>query len=251
MHLSLSREYFGLRDYFTMAILLGVSGGFFVRDDTKEGLTIMAGRMIFSKWGLVILLLTALIVYSLPEEALARKNTSAITQSSLDDEKDRIYSDSLWGNLLLNMAYQRDPLLKKFIRKRNMLGPAIFASTLGIFTLNTVIGAYTMGQAWQSTLLPPNQPGGRHLLVTPNAMVVAAGAMGLLTLGGSTFWFLHYDRKIKERQVFLRKSIDALLVKLNHEGETPEIRETLGAFVGQQATDEFLRIFKVVQPATL
>jgi hypothetical protein len=186
-----------------------------------------------------------------PAGAANPAGANATRKNDPGDLKGRIDSDSLWGNLLLDMVYQRDPVLKELARRKKRIDPVTAVAVTGILGLNTAIGAYTISRGWARTPPLPNRAGGRHRFVIPGSMTMAAGILSALTLGGLVAWFGIYNRKIRARQVVLRESVDALLDRLNQEGETPEIREAFATLVGDRAADEFLQLFKATRRSVL
>src|SRR4051794_30086132 len=101
-------------------------------------------RQLASSLLVMIALLSQHVWPAFAQDAMISANP--VTTPSVATGKPRvkagIYSDSLWGNVLLNMAYQRDPQLAKLARKKAAINPFGFLVAVGIFGLDFAIGGY-------------------------------------------------------------------------------------------------------------
>ncbi len=161
------------------------------------------------------------------------------------------YSDSLWGNLLLGMAYQRDPELQKLARKLGRVNTFTLLSVAGVSALGMAQGISALNDIEPQSIdvTPPHHPGGSpHVHIpeesrTPARLGIIGSGATLATLGVRAVMNSRYSSKISQRQSLIQRRVDEILARLESGAETAAVEPDLTALVGPRATREFLHLW--------
>ena len=142
-------------------------------------------------------------------------------------------STSLWGNLLLNMAYQQDTQLQKWMKTMGRVDNFTLLSVAAISSLGVAQSIDTL-----ATLQQDPHP------VHP----VVLGLVGTGTSIGSLAVRLavnhHYSKLIAKRQSMIQDQIRGILAQLKEGIPFAHIQDALSSLVGTEATQEFSEIWQ-------
>lgn len=169
-------------------------------------------------------------------------------------------SDSLWGNLILQMAYARDRELYSSVRKLKFSDNLTLASIYGIAGVSvaqSITGLVTLnpggGHGTSHNVDTGSEGEHQHAAANDNQHndSYAPGILGLISSGstlaalGLRFYFGHrYSKKIKTRQQEIRSRVESILARLE-KGESPEqLRVELLPLIGERATREFNQLWR-------
>jgi hypothetical protein len=149
-----------------------------------------------------------------------------------------LLSESIWGSIILKMAYQRDAKLQNLARKA---GLADDTANLAIFSITG--GVLAQGILSETTLNPPKPPLSDSYL--PGS--IGLGTTGLLTLGIGAQSMLHWKirREVKARQQQLAKEVESILDHMEYsETECPEAQKQLATLIGDRAARECEKLWR-------
>lgn len=181
---------------------------------------------------------------------------SQITSASLSAKVDyNSVTESLWGNLLLSMAYQRDPELQKLVKKLNRVNTFTLASVAGVSALGLAQSINALSNTGPQTIniTPAHHPGGHdHVHVpaeskTPSTLGIIGSGATLVTLGIRTVLNKRYNSKLAKRQAQIQHRI-AEILSLMENGNRSAAQHQLTGLVGARATGEFLQIWDATHP---
>lgn len=160
----------------------------------------------------------------------------ALLETSVIRRKDTsLLSNSLWGNLILDMAYQRDPELKRLAHKLGFVNGFTLA-TIGI------ISGVTIGQGI-SSLATLNPPEGHIDSYVPGAIGLVASGATVLTLGTRVALNRSFRKKIQQRQSAIRDEVDSVLRHLRYSDNCVDARKDLETLIGELGASEFLDLW--------
>lgn len=136
-------------------------------------------------------------------------NLNAISLMATDSRKksESVLTDSLWGNLILELAYQRDKELKTLSKRMNLVS----LGTLG------AIGAISAGTLAQGidALIVLNPHDGHLDSYAPGIVGVTMSSITIMTFL-TRFVFNHkFQKQVRERQIAIKTHVEAVL---NHSG---------------------------------
>ncbi len=163
-------------------------------------------------------------VVGVESEAQSRKNSAIMT-------------DSLWGNLILQMAYQRDEKIKKLSKRLGLVN-------LGTMVAVSAIAGGALAQGIDSLYML--NPSDGHLdSYTPGIIGVSLSGATLLTFGTKIALTYKYQRQLKARQKELKQQVEKLLNHLEYsDSKCDEARKELTDLIGERATREFMQIWQ-------
>ncbi|MCC7527327.1 MAG: hypothetical protein IT342_02320 [Candidatus Melainabacteria bacterium] len=186
-------------------------------------------------------------------------------------------TDSLWGNLILQMAYARDSQLGRGAKKLRLTDNLTLASIYGISGVSLAQSITSLATLNQNS----GQGGGLPSIQQPEMVAegggaeaageaahhhdtqstagkhsdhndsVAPGVLGLIASGstivalGLRFYFGHrYSKQIKKRQQTIKARVEAILTRLE-KGESPEqLHGELEPLIGERAAKEFGQLWR-------
>lgn len=185
---------------------------------------------------------------------------------------DEALSDSLWGNLILQMAYARDQELTRSAKKLKITDNCTLASIYGISGVSlaqSITSIATINQGGHALELPQGQvehghgaegesgEGHHHThsngsmhnkshqeSYAPGILGIIASGSTLLALGLRFYFGRRYSKQIKQRQRAIKARVEAILARLER-GESPEhLRGELAVLIGERATKEFSQLWR-------
>lgn len=193
------------------------------------------------------------------EKVLAHHEGSSAGVGQLlhDDQQDSEaeVSDSLWGNMLLSMAYRRDAELKRVVKKMGLSNNLFLASIAGVSGLGlaqSITGLATLNQHDTGGGHHENEEGGHggghKESLAPSVMGLVGSGATLLSIGAHVFFEHRYKKQIKARQQVINHQVLHILEDLeggiNHELVQPK----LVTLVGERASGEFLQLWRAAHP---
>ncbi|HEY9775769.1 MAG TPA: hypothetical protein V6C81_18550 [Planktothrix sp.] len=165
-------------------------------------------------------------------------SAAAVGSLALGKRKDTtLLTDSLWGNLILEMAYQRDTELSAIMHKMNILNNATLVS----------IGAIAAGTLAQgiTSIATLNPPDGLPDSYVPGSLGIAFSCATIATFGARTYYGHQFQKHIHDRQMQLRDETEAVLAHLEHSnGTCPQAKDQLRSLIGERACEEWLQLWK-------
>jgi hypothetical protein len=145
-------------------------------------------------------------------------------------------SESIWGSIILKMAYQRDPEIQKLKRRSKgvnlMTGGIIAGAVCGTLAQNIIS---------QATLNPPDPQFDSYL---PGS--IGVGMSGLVNIGleGGILANWPIRHKIRARQAALQNRVEAILHHLEYsEAECPEAQTELSQIIGDRAAKDCIKLW--------
>ncbi len=186
-------------------------------------------------------------------------------------------TDSLWGNLILHMAYTRDRQLGRDAKKLRLTDNLTLASIYGISgvslaqsitslaTLNKISGeggglpsiqqpemvaesgsaeGAAQGAHHQNAQGAVSKHSAHNDSVVPGVLGLIASGSTIVALG-LRFYFGHrYTKQIKKRQQTIKARVEMILTRLER-GESPEqLRGELEPLIGERAAREFGQLWR-------
>lgn len=159
--------------------------------------------------------------------------------------KKSILSESLWVNLLLSMAYQRDAQLQKYARRMGQVNTFTLLSVVGVSALGLTQSIVSLHNTHDARSLEvEDHNGDLHAHQEADSRVPATlGLIGsgatIATLGVKAVWDGVYGHKLAKRQAELQVEVASILEALNAGTPFREISGALSSLIGETATQEF------------
>lgn len=167
-----------------------------------------------------------------------------------DEDPDAEVTDSLWGNLLLSMAYRRDAELKHLVKKMGVSNNLFLASIAGVSGLGlaqSITGLATLNRS-ESGSHEEHGGAGHRESKGASIMGVVGSGVTLFSIGTHVYLEHRYKKQIKARQQIINRQVLHVLEDLesgvNHELVQPK----LASLVGERATGEFLQLWRAAHP---
>jgi hypothetical protein len=148
-----------------------------------------------------------------------------------------LLSDSIWGSIILKMAYQRDPVLLKLTKyKRGLSG------LTGGSVATAIGGTFAQGIVSVSTLNPP--PGQKDSYLPGSLGLGWSGLVNVAFNAGVVVnWRL--SRKIKARQLVVKNRVESILNHLeNSEAACPHAQSDLAELIGERAALDCIKLWQ-------
>ena len=146
-------------------------------------------------------------------------------------------SKSLWGNMILSMAIQQDDQVQRIAKKLGRLSGAIFTSV-------GMISALGVAQGIDSLVTLQQDPHPYH----PPILGLVGSGLTLMSVAGQAAMTHHYKKQLVVRQGELAHQVSHVLERLNTEGSTEAVKVDLQGLIGEQASGEFLGLWRAVHP---
>lgn len=150
-----------------------------------------------------------------------------------------VLSNSLWGNLILSMAYERDPEIQRLVKKLGFLNGTTLVGALGLSGLS--LGQGIVG-------LNVINPSSGIDSVVPDVLGIVAGGSAMGLLGLRALAGHRYSKRLKARQVLIKANVDKLLLQLKTTGDEQAAKPELTALIGSEATGEFFELWTATHP---
>src|SRR5271170_5434847 len=110
-----------------------------------------------------------------------------LQETSESSKSKSLLSESIWGSIILKMAYKRDQRLQKLSRR---MGSGYEVANLNIFAVSG--GTLAQNIISQTTLNPPEGQSDSYL---PGSLGLGMTSLLTLGFGGQTVWRLAIQRK--------------------------------------------------------
>ena len=169
----------------------------------------------------------------------------------------KIASESLWGNMLLNMAFARDEKLRKCSRRLAQINGLTLLSVLGVSGLSLAQGIQSyhyQNEPLTVNVIGAHHPGGHDHVHLPADQIdrtpavfgmigsgVTIGALGFRAVAGKV-----YTRRMLVRQRQIRDQVHSILDRLEQGTSVTSVQQELGRLVGERASSEFLLLWQVL-----
>jgi hypothetical protein len=148
-----------------------------------------------------------------------------------------LITDSLWGNLILDLAYQRDSQLKKYAKRMNLVNLGTTATVTGIAG-----GTLAQGVIALSVLNPPDPKSDSYL---PGGIGVGFAGLTLVAFGARTAAAYVLAQKLRNRQLAIKHQVESILKRIeDSHGENSEAQTALISLIGERATNEWLQLWR-------
>jgi len=148
-----------------------------------------------------------------------------------------LITDSLWGNLILDLAYQRDQELRQIAKRLNIVNLGTMVAITGIAGGTLAQGIITL-----ATLNPPPPKSDSYL---PGGLGVGFAGLTLLTFAARTAVNQVLAKQLRNRQLEIKHKVESILARIEStQGEDQEARNDLTALVGPRATNEWLQLWR-------
>lgn len=195
-----------------------------------------------SKFLMTLLIALSTIVAQLPAFACATCGCSEIcpitamdSNSSTNDPS--LLSNSIWGNIILKMAYAHDPQLQRLAGKLKLVNfgtTSAYASIAG-----GTIGQTTVAMA---TLNPPD---GHLDSYTAGIVGLGLSTMTMILLGGKPLVDLKYKKQFKAHQTEIRNRVEAILQHLEYsETKCSESQKELAELIGDRGAKDCIQLWQ-------
>jgi hypothetical protein len=165
-------------------------------------------------------------------------NALSLMEGTTTKHKDKsILTDSLWGNLILEMAYQRDKGLQKLAKRMNLVN---FATMASIGTIAT--GTLAQGIIALKSLNP--QPGFEDSY-TPGILGITLSSATLMTFVARMYFSRKIQVEVRDRQLALKKRVETVLFHLEHShADCADAQKELTELIGQRACHEWTQLWQ-------
>jgi len=198
-----------------------------------------ASRQIF----LVALVLLSVFVQPQLVEACATCGCSELCPLVMLDDTESstkskgLLTESIWGNIILKMAYQRDPVIRKLLGHQKdvdlMTATAFNSAVSGTLAQNIVS---------QATLNPPD---GQFDSYLPGSLGLGFSSLVNVALDTSIVLRWGVRRKIRARQKEIRVKVEGILEHLEYSvAECPEAQRDLTGIIGDRAARECVQLWQ-------
>jgi hypothetical protein len=164
-----------------------------------------------------------------PIAMMETNNTTGKTGSLL--------SDSIWGNLILKMAYQRDEKLQKLSKNLNGANAATTYAIAGV-------AGGTMAQNVVS-MCALNPPVGIEDSYVPGS--IGLGLDGATNIAFGARMLLNYRarKKIQARKLVIREQVEAILHHLEYsQTNCPQSQKELAQIIGERAARDCIQLWQ-------
>ena len=158
--------------------------------------------------------------------------------STTTKAKDKsILTDSLWGNLILEMAYQRDKGLQKLAKRMNLVN---FATMASIGTIAT--GTLAQGIIALKTRNPQPQFEDSY---TPGIIGVTLSSATLMTFVARMYFSHKIQAEVRVRQLGLKQRVETVLFHLEHShAQCADAQKELTELIGPRACHEWTQLWQ-------
>jgi len=191
---------------------------------------------------IICLLLVMLIAQPLATLACATCGCSEVCPLSMIQETDTSetkgkvgLSDSLWGSIILKMAYQRDAQLQKLSKHLKGTNAVTSAAVYGA-------AGGTLGQNIISmAVLNPDFGNDSYL---PGALGMGLSGLLNVALDGGIVINWHMKKKINARKLAIREKVETLLDHLEYsEASCPDAQKQLAEVIGDRGAADCLKLW--------
>jgi hypothetical protein len=156
---------------------------------------------------------------------------------SKKQKNEPLITDSLWGNLILDMAYQRDPEIKKTMKQLNLVN-------LGTMGAISAIAGGTLAQGI-ITLATLNPPEPLHDSYLPGALGIGFSGITLVTFASRAAINHCLVKKMRVRQLAIKHQVETILTQFeSSRGDNAGAQADLTTLIGERATKEWVQLWR-------
>lgn len=190
---------------------------------------------------LLTLLMCCLLLLPLAASACPTCGCSEICPVAMMDDGGAqsrdLLSDSIWGNMILKMAYSHDEELQRLLRKQRHISSGSYVA------LGAISGA-TLGQNISSIALL-NPPDGVPDSYAPGIVgLVLDGAVNTV-IGGNILLRHVQQKRIKARRREIRSQVAAILEHMEFSASNcPDAQKDLAQLIGERGAQECLQLWQ-------
>jgi hypothetical protein len=152
-------------------------------------------------------------------------------------KRELLITDSLWGNLILDLAYQRDDKLHALSKQMGFVNAGTTFAIAGI-----AAGTLAQGVIALSVLNPPPPKSDSYL---PGAIGIGMSGLTLIALGARTGASHVVMKQIRNRQLEIKHQVESVLADIEQSGgQSPTARTELISLIGERASNEWLQLWR-------
>lgn len=167
----------------------------------------------------------------------ANLNAISLIATASKKKNESVLTDSLWGNLILELAYQRDKELKTLSKRMNLVS----LGTLG------AIGAISAGTLAQGidALIVLNPHDGHLDSYAPGIVGVTMSSITIMTFL-TRFVFNHkFQKQVRERQIAIKAHVESVLNHMEQcDAKCADAQRELTELVGPRACREWVQLYQ-------
>ncbi len=157
--------------------------------------------------------------------------------SKSGEQKGSLLSNSIWGNMILKMAYQHDSELQRLAKKLKL---ADFGSTAGLAAVSG--GTMVQGVVAMQTLNPDP---GLEDSYTPGIIGVCLEGAVLMIFSGGPLLIYKYRHELRARQNVIKEKVEVILHHLEHsETKCSEAQKELAELIGDRGARECIGLWQ-------
>ncbi|HEY9734349.1 MAG TPA: hypothetical protein V6C89_20730 [Drouetiella sp.] len=146
-------------------------------------------------------------------------------------------SDSIWGNIILKIAYDRDAELKNYRKKLRLTDNVTSGALFGV-------AGGTLAQTITSTATL-NPPDGMPDSYVPGIIGLSLDVAANLTFGSRALLDHNLKKRMRARQLTVKARVEKILVHLeNSETKCPEAQSDLSTIIGDRAAAECIQLWQ-------
>jgi hypothetical protein len=148
-----------------------------------------------------------------------------------------LLSESIWGNIILKMAYKRDAKLQALASK---IGLADNVTNLGVLAVSG--GVLSQVVVNQATLNPPAGQSDSYL---PGSVGLGFSGLTNVVFAGQNIFHWAVRKKIIARQREITKAVESVLEHMEYsETECPEAQKQLAELIGERAARDCEKLWR-------
>jgi hypothetical protein len=148
-----------------------------------------------------------------------------------------LLTDSLWGNLILELAYQRDKEMAKLGKRMNLVNLGTNASIGAI-----AVGTLGQGVAALGTLNPPT---GHEDSYGPGILGTTLSTVTIMTFAARMYFNHKMQKDVQDRQIAIRTQVESVLNHLERsDSKCPDAQKDLTELIGERASREWLQLWQ-------
>lgn len=148
-----------------------------------------------------------------------------------------LLSESIWGNIILKIAYKRDAKLQSLSKK---MGWTDDATNLGVIAVSG--GVLSQVVVNQATLNPPDGQSDSYL---PGAVGLGFTGLTTVVIGGQNILHWAIRKKMIARQREITKAVESVLEHMEYsETECPEAQKQLAELIGDRAARDCEKLWR-------
>jgi hypothetical protein len=193
---------------------------------------------------IAVFIIYSLVTFNLPLSALACATCGcsevcpiAMMETESTGGKASSLTDSIWGNIILKMAFQRDPEIQKLARRLNI-------ANVGTYDALATIAGGTLAQGIIS-MACLNPPDGIEDSYVPGSVGLSFDALTNIVFTGRALANYGFRKKLKARQLAIKDHVETLLHHLEFsESKCSEAQAELATLIGERGAQECLQLWE-------